>query len=185
MHLTLAQLGEVRVAFESAFDEVTFQRFMRERLGKDPSLMGAPRLGGLTEMIEAVAKRANQEGWAIRLVLRARDYVPENENLAALADTLGLSGPASGNVIPTSASPYPEILSADWGIGEPDYKDKKELLQGYLGAKTEELRASNRYFRDDYPNEPKHLRVRYRWPSSPHIKTKVFAENELIKFTEL
>jgi len=77
---------------------------------------------------------------------------------------------------------YPEILSADWGIGEPDYKDKRELLVGYLEARTPELRASNRYFRDEYPNEPKHLRVRYRWSGSTQIRTRTFTENEIITF---
>jgi len=66
----------------------------------------------------------------------------------------------------TPTAQYPEILAADWGIGEPNYKDKRELLVGYLEARTPELRASNRYFRDEYPHEPKHLRVRYRWADS-------------------
>jgi hypothetical protein len=78
---------------------------------------------------------------------------------------------------------HPEIISADWGIGEPNYKDKKELLAGYLEARTPELRASNRYFHDDYKNEAKHLRVRYRWAGSTQIRTRTFAENDFITFT--
>lgn len=77
----------------------------------------------------------------------------------------------------------PEIVGAQWGIGGTDYKDKKDLLMGYLETKTPDLRASNRYFRDDYPGEAKHLLVRYRWPGSTEVKTRTFAENERITFS--
>ena len=77
----------------------------------------------------------------------------------------------------------PEIISADWGIGEPNYLDKTELLQGYLRTNRPDLRASNQFFHDDYPNEAKHLRVRYRWSGSAEVETRTFAENDRITFS--
>src|SRR5216684_2657709 len=102
MQLTGPELGEVRVAFEKAFDVFTFPRFLRERLNKDPWLLGAPLIGGLTEMIEAVARRANQEGWSGELVLKARQTVPGNEDLAAVTEKLGFCA-ASEQVIPKAS----------------------------------------------------------------------------------
>ncbi len=98
MQLTLQQLGEVRRALENAFDVFTFPRFLGDRLGKDPWKLGAPLMGGLTEMVEAVLRRANQEGWILRLVLSAVECLPENEAIAAVADGQGLTA-ASPQVI--------------------------------------------------------------------------------------
>jgi hypothetical protein len=87
----------------------------------------------------------------------------------------------SGGERPKNGCPI--VLSADWGIGEMNYKDKKELLQGYLETGTVDLRASNLFFHDDYRGEAKHLLVRYRWPGSIEVKIRTFAENDLITFS--
>jgi len=101
MQLTGPQLGEARKTFEVTFDVFTFPRFLKERLNKDPWLLGAPLMGGLSEMIEAVARRANNEGWIGRLLASARESVPDNEALAALTDKLGFSA-ASRQVVSDS-----------------------------------------------------------------------------------
>lgn len=76
---------------------------------------------------------------------------------------------------------YPEIVSARWGTGS-DYRDKTDLLRGYLESETQDLRASDHHFHDDYPGQPKHLLVQYRWPGSTELKTRVFAHNDSISF---
>jgi len=70
-----------------------------------------------------------------------------------------------------------------WNIGGTNYTDKRVLLTGYLETNTPDLRASNRYFHDDYPNKAKHLRVRYRWPGTTEVKIRPFAENDPINFS--
>lgn len=91
-------------------------------------------------------------------------------------------GDAPQSPIGTPSRIRPEIISADWGTGEPNYKSKKELLVGYIEAGTDDLRASNQFFHDDYPAEAKHLIVRYRWPGNHEVKIRAFAENDRITF---
>jgi hypothetical protein len=78
--------------------------------------------------------------------------------------------------------PVPEILSAKWGTGGANYKDKTNLLVGYLQAKRQDLRASNEFFHDDYPGHAKHLIVKYNRQGSREWKILTFAENDLIRF---
>ncbi len=75
-----------------------------------------------------------------------------------------------------------EIISAEWGVGETRYKDKTRLLREYLASGTENLRASNEFFTDEFIGLQKHLIVKYRSRGEPEIKTRVFIENELIQF---
>src|SRR5258708_2630818 len=63
---------------------------------------------------------------------------------------------------PRRYSMVPEIRSAKWGTGGADYKDKTDLLVGYLQAMRQDLRASNECFHDDYPSHAKHLIVQSR-----------------------
>jgi hypothetical protein len=84
-------LGEIRSAFEAAFDVFTFRRFLKERMDRDPFTSGAPLLGDLSTMIESVLTRANQEGWIVDLLLKAREAIPGNQKVAIIAEQSGLS----------------------------------------------------------------------------------------------
>jgi V8-like Glu-specific endopeptidase len=86
-----AGLGDVRRAFENAFDVFTFPRLVKERLNRNVYTSGAPLLGDFSSMIEGVANRANQEGWIIDLLNQARETVPGNSELALVAEQAGLS----------------------------------------------------------------------------------------------
>lgn len=83
-------LGEVRLAFENAFDVFTFQRLLKERLDRDVYTSGAPLMGDLSSMIAGVANRANQEGWVVDLLSQAREAVPGNKKVALVAEQAGL-----------------------------------------------------------------------------------------------
>jgi V8-like Glu-specific endopeptidase len=91
IQLSGPQLRNVRLAFESAFDVFTFPRFLKERLDRDVYTNGAPLLGDFSTMIEGVVRRANQEGWVVEVLVKAREAVPGNQELALVAEQGGLS----------------------------------------------------------------------------------------------
>lgn len=103
-----------------------------------------------------------------------------NEDVPSMGLVPGDPFQMTGTILRQQISP--EIISALWGIGEPNYKPKTDVLKGFLEARNPDLRASNQFFHDDYPGQDKHLLVRYRWPGSPEVKTRTFAENERITF---
>lgn len=91
MQLSGVERGEVRLAFENAFDKDTFPRFLSERLDRDVYTNGAPIGGTFSDMIAGVLKRANQEGWIVDVLAKARETVPGNQAVALAAERSGLS----------------------------------------------------------------------------------------------
>jgi hypothetical protein len=76
-----------------------------------------------------------------------------------------------------------ELLSVDWGIPD-DYDSMTDLLAGYLESDTKELRASILFFGDRHPNKHKHLIVKFRTRNDDQIRTRAFAEEQLIELPD-
>jgi hypothetical protein len=89
MELTGRQWEQLSEALRSAFDRARLERMLRFRL--DKRLEDIALGNDLEEIAFDVIERAEAEGWTSRLVVAARDSVPDNAKLLAIAQQFGLA----------------------------------------------------------------------------------------------